>query len=346
MIGNELYMHRCLQLAQCGAGFVAPNPMVGAVLVYNDRIIGEGYHKIYGQAHAEVNCLESVVTEDRHLIPDSVLYVSLEPCAHYGKTPPCADLIIRHRIKKVVIGCQDPFKAVDGKGIDRLKAAGVTVETGVLEKESRTLNKRFFCFYQQQRPYIILKWARSSNDCISGAGGERIKISNEITDRLVHRWRSEEAAIMVGTTTALKDNPALTNRYWSGHQPTRVLIDKKLSVSRNNAIYAPGAPLIIFNLEKNETDGAARFIRLSPDMPVISQVLQDLYNLQIQSIIIEGGTFLLQSFINENCWDEARVITNHQLIIPGGYAAPVLVNGKPAGSQQIGNDTIEFFENP
>ncbi len=196
--------------------------MVGAVLVYNDIIIGEGLHLQYGQAHAEVNCIESVAADNKHLIEKSILYVSLEPCAHFGKTPPCADLIIKHKIPNVVIGCRDIFAAVDGKGIEKLKAAGVNVTVGVLENEAIDLNKRFFTFHKQQRPYIILKWAQSSNKKISGKGGERVFISNEFTNRLVHQWRTEEVAIMVGTNTALKDNPALTARLYAWQKSCEV----------------------------------------------------------------------------------------------------------------------------
>lgn len=213
---DETYMQRCLDLASKGLGSVSPNPMVGAVLVYENRIIGEGYHEQFGQAHAEVNCINSVQESDTHLIPQSTLYVSLEPCSHFGKTPPCSNLIIDCKIPKVVIACRDTFEQVNGKGIDQLKAAGIHVQVGILEKEAIQLNKRFFTFHSKKRPYVILKWAQSSNHKIANADFSRVLISNSFTNRLVHKWRSEEDAIMVGPNTALHDNPGLTTRNWPG----------------------------------------------------------------------------------------------------------------------------------
>jgi diaminohydroxyphosphoribosylaminopyrimidine deaminase/5-amino-6-(5-phosphoribosylamino)uracil reductase len=214
--------------------------MVGAVLVYEDRIIGEGYHQLYGKAHAEVNCINSVKEEDQPLIARSTIYVSLEPCAHYGKTPPCADLIIARRIPRVVVGCRDPFPEVDGKGIEKLRAAGVEVTVGVLEAECKELNRRFFTFHTQHRPYIVLKWAQSMNGRIAGDGEGRVLISNAYTNRLVHRWRSEEAGILVGTRTALADDPALTARLWNGPDPVRLVIDKELRLPGTTLLLSVG----------------------------------------------------------------------------------------------------------
>ncbi|MGC4038923.1 MAG: bifunctional diaminohydroxyphosphoribosylaminopyrimidine deaminase/5-amino-6-(5-phosphoribosylamino)uracil reductase RibD [Chitinophagaceae bacterium] len=252
---HEKYMQRCLQLAALGAGFVAPNPMVGAVLVYNNRIIGEGWHQKYGEAHAEVNCINSVIQEDKQFISSSVLYVSLEPCAHHGKTPPCADLIIRDKIPKVVIGCRDPFKEVDGKGIEKLKQAGVEVVLNVLEKECTELNKRFFTFYTKHRPYIILKWAQTNDLRISSGNDERLLISNEFSNRLVHKWRSEEAAILVGTNTAMSDDPELTTRLWSGPSPVRLVIDMELKLPLSLKIFNNSSRTIVFNKIKHEDSG-------------------------------------------------------------------------------------------
>ena len=215
-IDHYTYMQRCLQLAVLGAGNVAPNPMVGAVLVNNGDIIGEGYHQQYGGPHAEPNCINDVPVEMKHMIPGSTLYVSLEPCAHFGKTPPCADLIIKTGIKKVVVGCRDPFSKVDGKGIDKLRNAGVEVIIGEWENECKELNKRFFTFHTKSRPYIVLKWAQTANGKMAAEGEDRLLISNDYTNRLVHKWRSEEAAILVGRNTALMDNPSLTTRLWKG----------------------------------------------------------------------------------------------------------------------------------
>ena len=250
-------MYRCLQLAKLAAGYTAPNPMVGAVLVHSDRIIGEGYHKMYGAAHAEVNCIDSIGRDEKGLIAESTLYVSLEPCAHFGKTPPCTDLIIRSGIRKCIIACRDPFMEVNGKGIEKLVHAGVHVETGILEKEAIELNRRFFTFHTKHRPYVILKWAQTADSIIgteAGSNGdfERLLISNEYANRLTHQWRSSEAAIIVGTNTALQDNPALTTRLWPGPSPTRLVIDMKLSLpSSLQLFFLPSAkaskvPALVF----------------------------------------------------------------------------------------------------
>jgi diaminohydroxyphosphoribosylaminopyrimidine deaminase/5-amino-6-(5-phosphoribosylamino)uracil reductase len=338
-------MQRCLQLAQLGAGHTAPNPMVGAVLVYNQTLIGEGYHQVYGQAHAEVNCINSVTAANQPLIAKSTLYVSLEPCAHFGKTPPCADLIIKQQIPKVVIACRDSFAAVDGKGIERLKAAGISVTVGVLEADAIALNKRFFTFHQQLRPYIILKWAQSNNGMIAGAGGERVFISNEFTNRLVHQWRSEEASIMVGTNTALKDDPALTTRLYPGKDPVRIVVDMELKLPASLKIFDASSKTIVFNRHKQENGATVSYYKLVKGQSSISQILAILYRLQIQSVIIEGGAKLLQSFINENLWDEARVITNTQMKIAGGINAPILQLQKLIKEENILNDHIVYFEN-
>ncbi len=338
-------MHRCLQLARLGAGRVSLNPMVGAILVHKNIIIGEGYHREYGQAHAEVNCIESVAAENKQLIKSSNLYISLEPCVHFGKTPPCADLIIRHKIPAVIIACRDSYKEVDGKGIEKLKAAGVNVTAGILESEALELNKRFFTFHQQQRPYIILKWAQSSNGKIAGSGDNRIFISNEFTNRLIHQWRSEEAAIMVGTNTALKDNPALTVRLVKGNNPVRIVIDLDLKLPASLQLFNGTVKTIVFNQYKQEEGEALIFYQINKKEKIIPQILYALYNSKIQSVIIEGGATLLQSFINENCWDEARVITNMELKIPNGLNSPVLKNNKLVGEEILLTDKIEYFNN-
>lgn len=336
-------MRRCLQLAALGAGYVAPNPMVGAVLVHQDRIIGEGYHQQFGAAHAEVNCLQDVADNDRELISDSTLYVSLEPCAHYGKTPPCADLIISHNIKTVVVGCRDPFEEVDGKGIEKLRSAGITVIIGVLEADCIQLNKRFFCFHQKKRPYIILKWAESANHCIAGEHKEQVSISAPITNRLVHRWRTEEAAIAVGTTTALLDNPALTARLWPGHQPLRVVLDKQLIVPESHQLFSPAAPTVVFNQLRSGKAGHINYIKINDEENLVTQLLQNLYALRVQSVLIEGGTKFIQSFIQAKAWDEVRVITNTEMVIAAGYAAPVLDSGRIIHTEQLGADLIQYF---
>ena len=345
MTDNEKYIYRCLQLARLGTGNVAPNPMVGAVLVYENKIIGEGYHQQYGQVHAEVNCINSVAVEQTLQIDRSTLYVSLEPCAHIGKTPPCADLIIKNKIPNVVIGCRDSYTEVDGKGIAKLKAAGVHVTVGVLEKEALDLNKRFFTFHNQRRPYIILKWAQTNDGKIAGKAGERVFISNEFTNRLVHQWRSEEAAIMVGTTTALKDDPALTPRLYPGKNPLRIVIDMQLKLPRSLQLFDSAAKTIVFNAQKHQEGEIVSFYKINTKEKIIPEILLALYSLQIQSVIIEGGAQLLQSFIDANLWDEARVITNTGLEIGAGINAPVLKCQQLTTAQYLLTDKIQYFTN-
>jgi diaminohydroxyphosphoribosylaminopyrimidine deaminase / 5-amino-6-(5-phosphoribosylamino)uracil reductase len=356
MTTHEPYMQRCIELARKGAGSVAPNPMVGAVLVHNDVIIGEGWHQQYGKAHAEVNCIDQAIQSGQtDKFRQSTLYVSLEPCAHFGKTPPCSDLIIQHKIPKVVIGCRDPFKEVDGKGIEKLKAAGVEVIIDVLKEECMELNKRFFTFHQQQRPYVILKWAQTKNGMIAppnpfGRGildsaHQRLLISNEFTNKLVHQWRSEEAAILVGTNTALLDDPQLTNRYWSGKQPVRLVLDKQLRLPTTLKIFNDDARTIIFNLKKNSEEGNVQYYQLPADAETVPALLKSLYQLNINSVLVEGGAQLLQSFIAAGLWDEARIITNEQLTVEDGLAAPELINAVTTTEQFLGTDRITYYQN-
>ena len=366
-------MHRCLELARLGAGYVAPNPMVGAVLVYGDKIIGEGWHKKYGEAHAEVNCIVSVKEEDKNLISQSTLYVSLEPCGHFGKTPPCTDLIIKNKIPKVIIGCRDPFKEVNGVGIEKLQAAGVETEVGVMEKECKELNKRFFTFSTQHRPYIILKWAQtadgkiappppargaseSSKDKMSFAqrGSEvppaegfreasRLLISNEYSNRLVHKWRSEEAAILVGTNTALLDNPELTTRLWTGPSPIRLVVDMNLRLPASLNLFNGDVRTIIFNTVKQEEKENLLYYKLKKDRSLVTQLIPALYQLKIQSVLVEGGAKLLQSFIDNGLWDETRIINNDGLTAGEGLDAPKPGNRMFVESEKLFSDTIEIY---
>lgn len=369
-------MWRCLELARLGGGYTAPNPMVGAVLVFEDRVIGEGYHRVYGEAHAEVNCVNSVSAEDVPFISRSTMYVSLEPCAHFGKTPPCVDLILRMGIPRVVVGCRDPFPEVNGKGIERLLASGVEVTVGVLEAECRELNKRFFTFNTLHRPFIVLKWAQSANGRIAAAGhveeaervagaagsvggaserdgdaAGRVYISNAYTNRLVHKWRAEEAAILVGTRTALADDPSLTVRWWSGPDPIRLVIDRELKLPANLRLFDGKVRTIVFNrgkhqggeeLSREERENLS-YYRLSDEGSLVFQVCEALYLLKIQSVLVEGGARLLQSFIDEGYWDEARVITNNELELPGGLPAPVL-SGAKGGEEFLFSDTIRYYK--
>jgi diaminohydroxyphosphoribosylaminopyrimidine deaminase/5-amino-6-(5-phosphoribosylamino)uracil reductase len=339
---HQQYMHRCLELAQSGAGYTAPNPMVGAVLVHAGKIIGEGFHKVYGGPHAEVNCINAVKDEDREFISSSTLYVSLEPCAHFGKTPPCADLIIRNKIPEVVVGCRDPFVEVDGKGIEKLKAAGVAVIPGVLEAECKKLNRRFLGFHSLRRPYIILKWAETGNKKI-GVTDERLHITGSITNRLVHKWRSEEAAILIGTATALSDDPRLTNRLWNGASPVRVIIDKELRLPRSLHVFDGSTRTIIINTIKHEELDNVLYYQVTHDVNLVHQVLNALYQLNILSVLVEGGAKLLQSFIDDGLWDEARVITNEDLSISEGIASPVIENAACVATEKYGSELVRYY---
>jgi len=346
-------MYRCLELARLGAGNVAPNPMVGAVLVYNDQIIGEGYHQKYGEAHAEPNCIgQAVANGHSALIPRSTLYVSLEPCVHFGKTPPCADLIITNKIPKVVIGCRDPFKEVNAglseavgheKGVEKLRNAGIEVEFGILENECKELNSRFLGFHTQHRPYIILKWAQTLNHKIAGQGSDRLHITNDFTNRIVHKWRSEEASILIGTNTALNDDPELTTRMWPGKNPTRLVVDMDLKLPSRLKIFDGQSKTIVFNGLKHEDHGNVLFYQVTEDVSLVQQMTNALYQLRILSVMVEGGAKLLQSFIDEDMWDEARVITNEELIVNDGLTAPQFISASKNGEQNVFTDKIEFF---
>lgn len=340
---DESYMSRCLQLAELGRGNVAPNPMVGAVLVFENTIIAEGYHQKYGEAHAEVNCINSVHGENKRLIDKSVLYVSLEPCSHFGKTPPCTDLIIKNHIPKVVIGCEDVYKEVAGQGVQKLKNAGVEVITGVLKNKCIELNKRFFTFHTFFRPYIILKWAQSANGKI-GTNNKRVLINNEYSHRLVHKWRSEEPAILIGTNTALRDNPSLTTRLWKGKNPVRIVIDKNKRLPHSLNIFNGESKTIVYNATTNESTSAATFIKLESNN-VTEEILHSLFEMNIQSVLVEGGAITLQSFIDAGLWDEARVIHNESIIIEEGIAAPEMKNFVLEKTERYNDDVISFYTN-
>lgn len=337
------YMTRCLELAGLGHGYVRPNPLVGAVLVYNDKIIGEGFHELFGGAHAEVNCIKNVSEQHRKFIPFSTLYVSLEPCAHFGKTPPCTDLIIANKIKKVVIGTRDPFSEVNGRGVEKLVAAGIHVIENVLESECKLLNKRFFTFHKFKRPYIVLKWAQSSDLKIASENSSNLKISNPVSEMIVHKWRSLEHAILVGTRTALLDNPELTNRQWYGTNPIRLVLDRNLDIPAHSKIYNNCSRTIIINETKEGEDSNIIFKKLSGN--IISELLKYCFQENIQSIFIEGGATTLQRFIDSNLWDEAKIITNKLMKIPGGLDAPKLSNYKKSNSFNLLNDEVSIYCN-
>ena len=335
-------MHRCLQLAKMGTGNVAPNPMVGAVLVYENEIIGEGYHQQYGQAHAEVNCINNVSEANQSVIEKSTLYVSLEPCAHFGKTPPCADLIIKNKIPNVVIACRDSYEEVDGKGIQKLQQAGVNVIVGILEKEALELNKRFFTFHRKQRPYIILKWAQSKDGFI-GKQTERVLISNELSQTQVHKWRSEEQAIMIGTKTALIDNPNLNVREWFGSSPVKIVIDKNLKLPPYLNIFNGVNQTLVLTTKDKSTDNNVKCLQLNENNFIVDSMLKALHEQNIQSVLVEGGAELIQSFIDEGFWDEARVITGN-IFLNDGIRCPRL-DLSPISNQNSLDDVIYFYQN-
>ncbi|TAD89884.1 MAG: bifunctional diaminohydroxyphosphoribosylaminopyrimidine deaminase/5-amino-6-(5-phosphoribosylamino)uracil reductase RibD [Bacteroidetes bacterium] len=341
-------MHRCLQLALLGQGQVAPNPMVGAVLVHNGVIIGEGYHRLYGQAHAEVNCVNAVLPQHRHLLCESTLYVSLEPCAHHGKTPPCANFIVAQGIKRVVVGCRDAFSMVNGKGIDILRQSGVTVTEAVLEAECRHINRAFFCYHQHQRPYVVLKWAQTAKGMVAYGhqtdAQERLHITHPLTNRLVHAWRSQLAAIAVGSRTAMLDNPRLNARFWPGPNPQRVLLDARLQVPQAHHLYHGTVPTLVFNEQRGGVEGNVEFIKLSGQNHNLKAVLAALHARGIQSLLVEGGPTLLQAFINQGVWDEARVITNRTLLIEHGLPAPSLSGQMPVHCSRIATDDLVIYE--
>ncbi len=344
MTDHSLFITRCIELARLGLGKAAPNPMVGAVLVYDNRIIGEGYHMKYGEAHAEVNAIGSVRPDDMHLIEKSTLYVSLEPCSHFGKTPPCSDLIIKHKIPEVVIGCVDSFEKVSGRGIEKLKQAGVHVITGIHEEKCLELNKRFFTFHEKKRPYIILKWAQTLNGLICSADAEDSKsISNEYSRKLVHKWRSEETAIMVGTNTARNDNPRLDVREWKGKNPVRIVIDRDLSLPADLHLFDQSVETLVFNEKLDKTSGNLDYIRTDFTQDILKQVMDILYRRNIQSLFVEGGEYLLNSFIEKNLWDEARVITGSKTF-KSGIRAPA-IHGTLISRDDLHGDTLIVYKN-
>jgi len=342
MSTEEIYMLRCLELAQKGIGQVAPNPMVGAILVDNGRVIGEGWHQRYGGAHAEVNCIASVAAEDRPRISKSCLYVSLEPCSHFGKTPPCTDLIIREKIPEVVIGCIDPFAAVAGKGVHRLQQAGVKVKAGVLEQACRRLNKRFLMRQEHGRPYVILKWAESADGYLSGAGGAPVQLSGWLETRAIHRMRYEEDAILVGYNTALRDNPRLNNRFWKeGKQPLRVLIDFHNTLPDHGHIRDNNRETVIFNFQKEDRDGRTSWKRLTKDQPLPLQIMEQLPG--VQSLIVEGGARTLQTFLDHRCWDEIHLWQSRHQSLGTGVTAPVLKHAVKKSEWTTTEDRLLLF---
>ena len=341
---DEIYIQRCLDLAEKGLAAAMPNPSVGAVIVYKDTIIGEGFTSAYGGSHAEVNAIDSV--EDKSLLSKATLYVSLEPCNHFGKTPPCSDLIVNSKIPKVVIGCVDPFSEVAGKGIEKLKANGIEVSVGVLENECVASHKRFFTFHTKKRPFIILKWAESQDGFVSPntkLEQKPVWLTNVYSRQLVHKLRSEEMAILVGTQTVLADNPTLNTRDWFGKNPTRLYIDRENKIPDDVHLKDRQIQTICFtsNPKENKKNLDFEFMDFTKNVP--EQICEILYKRNIQSVIIEGGTFTLQQFINANLWDEA-IVFKSQVLLNEGTKAPVF-NKNPFEIKSISNDQLFLFKN-
>lgn len=316
---QEIYIKRCIELARKSLGKTYPNPMVGAVIVYNGKIIGEGYHHKAGEPHAEINAINSV--ENKDLLKESTIYVSLEPCAHFGKTPPCALKLKEIGFKRVVIGTLDSHNKVNGKGIKILQDSGIEVITSSLKEESQWLNKRFFTFHEKRRPYIILKWAESGDGFLD-QNFQPTAVSNSLVKQWGHQLRADENAILVGKNTAINDNPSLTTREIFGNNPTRILIDLELEVPRDFKIYNNEAPTLVINAQKNGEENGIKFIKVGREN-LLPQLLEKLYEEQIQSVIIEGGRFTLQQFIDQNLWDEAFVIKAKNQILGHGTPAPI-----------------------
>ncbi|MEG1915770.1 MAG: bifunctional diaminohydroxyphosphoribosylaminopyrimidine deaminase/5-amino-6-(5-phosphoribosylamino)uracil reductase RibD [Muribaculaceae bacterium] len=340
---EEIYMRRALQLARLGEGSVSPNPMVGAVIVHSGKIIGEGYHRKFGTAHAEVNAIAAVA--NKSLLKDSTLYVTLEPCSHYGKTPPCSKLIINDEIPRVVVGCLDPYAKVSGRGVAMLREAGVKVTLGVLENECRAVNEHFMTAHTLQRPFVILKWAQSAdgyidstrNDC-----GSQVIFSNAVTTMWTHRERAECDAIMVGSNTVITDNPSLTVRNWVGRNPIRVVIDRQDVVPNDSRLLSDGGKTIIFSTQESHKSGSVEYIAIDQYNDVLLQVLKELYSRNITSLMVEGGAKLLNAFIKSELWDIAR-IEKSPAVLDDGVAAPI-ITGEVTKVEIHGDNVIEFMK--
>lgn len=343
MSRQEDYMMRCLALAKKGTNKVAPNPLVGAVLVFEDRIIGEGWHQEYGQAHAEVNCLNSVVLQDRKFIPKSQLYVNLEPCNHFGRTPPCCDLIIKERVSEVFVGCIDTSAAVSGKGIKHLREEGIKVNEDILEKECQYLNRRFFTVHEKNRPFVLLKWAETLDGFMGRADHSKYQISDWLEMREVHKMRYEEDAVLVGYQTAFFDNPKLNNRYWySGKQPLRVLVDFDNKLPPEHYLMDQQQDTVIFNCHKDEVKGRTIWKKLEGREDFPKQIVQNLKG--VNSLIVEGGAKTLQAFIDCDIWDEAHQWVNSEKTLGHGLRAPLLKNASIIKEEKWGSDCQRLYK--
>jgi len=342
-------MRRCIELGKKALGSSAPNPMVGSLIVFQDKIIGEGFTSVFGGPHAEVNAINSVV--DKSLLKEATLYVTLEPCSHYGKTPPCADLIIKNNLKKVIIGIQDPNTKVSGRGISKLEEAGCEVLLGVLKNECKKHHRRFLTYHEKHRPYVILKWAETQDGFIAPAANRRKAepepywISNSFSRQRVHQWRSEEQAILIGTNTALEDNPRLDVRFWEGSSPIRIIIDKMLKLPTDLHIFDKSNPTIILTQQKDKSlflEGIQYEI-VNFEKNLAEEICRVLFENNITSVIIEGGSRTLTTFINAGLWDEARIITGNTSFGEGTKAPDIA--GEQLDLEIIGNNTIKTLIN-
>jgi len=334
-------MKRCLENAIGGFPNAFPNPLVGAVLVFNHKVISEGYHRQYGGAHAEVNALVNIT--DQTILSNSTLYVNLEPCSHFGKTPPCADMIIEKGIKKVVVAAHDPNPMVAGQGIAKLKASGIQVITGVLEQEAIELNKRFYVFYTKNRPYIIIKFAQTADGYIANNDFTSKWISNEYSRLMVHKWRSDESAVLVGTNTAFYDNPELNNRLFAGRQPIRFIIDRNCKIPLHYNLFKGAQKTTIFNEKKDLQTDTYNYIRLNFSEDITFQICEHLFNENLQSVIIEGGSYTINKFVENNLWDEARVFTSNSVFL-NGIKAPE-ITAKNVKETFIFSDKLTIYKN-
>jgi len=343
MVNHNIFMQRCLQLAAMGQQWVTPNPMVGAVVVKNGKIIGEGYHKEFGGPHAEVNAIEAV--KDKTQLKGATIYVSLEPCAHFGKTPPCTNLIIEHKITKVVIACLDPNPMVAGKGVKHLKSAGIELEAGVLEREAQELNKIFFWFHTQKQPYVVLKWAQTADGFCGRIPNAKLssKITNWYSNILVHKIRSAEAAILVGYNTALNDNPELTNRKWIGKNPLRIVLDLAGELPQNLRLFNDEKQTIVFTLKPKENTQHVSYFKLNSTLNIVNEVLNALFELKIQSVMIEGGPKTLQLFIDKKVWNEAHIFTSSREW-QKGIKAPIIKKDTKVYDKINLTDSYQIFK--
>lgn len=337
---DSLYMQRALDLATKGRGATSPNPMVGCVIVHNEKIIGEGWHRQYGEGHAEVNAVASVA--DKTLLSQSTCYVTLEPCSHYGKTPPCADMLVSHCVKRVVVAVKDSNPLVGGKGISRMKNAGIQVDYGVLEEETRELNARFFTSIEKHRPYILLKWAQTTDGYVARKNFDSKWISGKASRQLVHQWRADEDAIMVGTNTAHYDDPKLNVRGVSGSDPLRVVIDRELRLDKGLQLFDGSQATVCYNSRKSESHKNLDYVKL-PEENFLEQLFADLHKRKVQSVLVEGGATLLKTLIDKGLWDEARVFQSETLF-GEGIAAPVLPMF-PIEISEIENDQLSVYRN-